>query len=109
MRLEYRRSRDAVGEVESRKSRVTADWAAWRKCETMPSDRRSFREAAGETNSKECRETADSVKRRREEHAYRRYPEIDGHRLLVADLGHSEWIAKYIFDRDTSMSAGASG
>ena len=63
---EYRRARKAINEMKSRR----------------------VRDALGEVESQESRDTADSAKRQRKGHGEKQI-EIDGQRLLLADLGHS--------------------
>ena len=50
--------------------------------------RRSSPDCADEVESRESRETADSSKQQKKRHG-ERHLEIDGQRLLVADLGYS--------------------
>ena len=64
---EYRRAREAISEVKSRRSRDAVD----------------------EVESQESRDAADSAKRQRNGHDEKQF-EIDGQRLLVADLGCSD-------------------
>ena len=64
---EYRRAREAMSKMESRRAR----------------------DAVSEVESQESRDTADSAKRQRKGHGEKQI-EIDGQRILVADLGWSD-------------------
>ena len=64
---EYRRAREAISEMKSKRARDTVS----------------------EVESQESRDTADSAKRQRKGHGEKQI-EIDGQRILVADLGWSD-------------------